>query len=229
MRPTDMSNLRAALTAVAATALLAGCASASSSSPAAAGASSQSGVPSGSASSAGTSPPGSATPDTSAAPSASAAASASATLSATAPVTTSGPAAPSAPPTVAGAWVPASAKSALLAYTGAVGAEPITAHKTVTGATYERLSSDLNVLTLMPAGSVQCNIATVESATITVSGSGRTLVFVVPGAACRGVRLTINGAAEPPLIGSVMLLSQIRAIVGYTGKSHPLTGSTVSR
>ncbi|BEP13626.1 hypothetical protein acdb102_19370 [Acidothermaceae bacterium B102] len=211
MRPTDMRNLRAALTVVAATALLAGCASSSGSGSSAAGASHQSSIPSGSPSDAHTSPPAPSTTP----PSASAL-----------PAPT---AAPSALPTVAGVWVPQGATSATLSYTGAAGAEPITKQKQVTGATFERLSGDLNQLTLMPAGRAQCNIVTGESTAITVSGSGRTLVFLVPGVACRGVRLTVNGAIQPLLIGSSTLIGEIRSIVGYAGMPHPLPGSVVSR
>ncbi len=96
-------------------------------------------------------------------------------------------------------------------------------HKTVTGATYQRLATDLAALKPVPAGNATCNVLNGESATITVTTAGHTKVFVVDGSPCRGVRLTTDGQSQPLLAGSVVLLTQVRAIAGNSGLAHPLT------
>jgi hypothetical protein len=49
-------------------------------------------------------------------------------------------------------------------------------------------------------------------------------VFTVDGAGCRPVTVTKDGVAELKLTNSTTLLNQIRAIAGFTGMAHPLTG-----
>lgn len=141
------------------------------------------------------------------------------------PLPTSVPAAPStatASPT--STPTPTAANdSATLDYTPPVGTSGTPAHKTVVGATYQRLVADLAALTPVPAGSATCNVLNGESATITVTSAGHTRVFVVDGSPCRGVRLTTDGKVQPLLAGSITLLTQVRAIAGTSGHAHPLS------
>jgi hypothetical protein len=199
MRPIHMTKLAFPIAALATGALLAGCASSSSSSPSAAGASHQSSIPSGNPSAAGTSP--------ATAPSAAGPSVAATSTQAGAPLT---------------AKVPASAGSATVEYIGPMGTKRLPIHKTVTGATYQRLAADLNALKPVAPGAAQCNVETGESSSVTVSAGGHTLVFLVNGSPCRGVRVTIDNKVQPLLAGSGTLVSQVRAIAGYIGVSHPL-------
>jgi hypothetical protein len=119
--------------------------------------------------------------------------------------------------------VPTAAAKATLSYVGPVGAKRLRVTKTVTGATYQRLAEDLNALKPL-AGAVECMVVTGEVASITLSAGGDTLVFTVEGAPCRGVTVTKDGVAQPLLANSMTLVNQVRAIAGYTGMAHPLTG-----
>lgn len=121
------------------------------------------------------------------------------------------------------ALVPAAATSATLVYAGPMSAKPLHATKTVTGATYQRLAADLNALQ-SGAGVAQCMVLTGESASVTVTGGGHTAVFTIPGSPCRGVSVTEDGVPMPRLTGTMTLVNQVRAIAGFTGMAHPLTG-----
>ena len=97
------------------------------------------------------------------------------------------------------------------------------AQKTVTGTPLQRLKADLAAL--KPLGTtMQCNVETGESATITLATGGHTFVYTIAGSPCRGVLLTKDGAQQPKLAGSMTLVAQVRAIAGFTGMAHPLTG-----
>jgi hypothetical protein len=203
MRPKGMNKLAMPVFALAATAVIAGCANQSgstSSSPA-------------------TTPPVStpvatsvAAGGTSAAPSGSAAGSG--------PATTAGGATTSA---AARPLVPFGATSATLVYVGPTSAKPLHATKTVTGATYQRLAEDLKALKPV-SGVAQCMVLTGETATVTVTGGGHTTVFTIAGSPCRGVTVTQDGVQMPRLTSTMTLLNQVRAIAGFTGMAHPLTG-----
>jgi hypothetical protein len=119
--------------------------------------------------------------------------------------------------------VPTAGAKATLSYVGPVGGKRLRVTKTVTGATYQRLAEDLNALKPL-AGAVECMVATGEVASITLSAGGHTLVFTVEGAPCRGVTVTKDGVAQPLLANSMTLVNQVRAIAGYSGMAHPLTG-----
>jgi hypothetical protein len=112
--------------------------------------------------------------------------------------------------------------SATLDYIPPAGSTGAHVHKTVAGATYQRLAADLAALTPVPAGNATCNVLNGESATITVTNGHHTKVYVVEGSPCRGVRLTRDGTPQPLLAGSTTLLTQIRAIAGTSGLAHPL-------
>jgi hypothetical protein len=214
MRQTRMTKLAFPIAALAAGALLAGCASSSTSSPSAAGASNQSTIPSGNPSAAGPSP-ASAPPPTSSPPATSAPAPTAM------PPRTSAPARTSSAPGVS-AQVPASATSATVSYVGPAGTKHLDVHKTVTGATLQRLTTDLNALKAETPGAAQCNVETGESSSVTVAAGGHTLVFLVNGSPCRGVRLTIDNTDHLLLAGSGTLVTQLRDIAGYTGIAKPL-------
>ena len=215
-----MKRLSAALTALpllATTLLLAGCASSSGS--AASGASSAQASASGTWT--GTSDhPGSPAATTSA-PGATASAPGSSAPSA--PVSAA-PSAPGSAGAASGPRIPASATSAQLTYLGPKMAKPVRTEKNVTGATFRRLADDLNALQPRPAGTVECMVLTGENATVTITANGHTWMFTVDGSPCRGVRLTKDGVVQPNLTNSMALLNQIRAIAGFTGMAHPLTG-----
>jgi hypothetical protein len=119
--------------------------------------------------------------------------------------------------------VPAGATSATLVYVGPTSAKPLHATKTVTGATYQRLAEDLKALKPV-SGVAQCMVLTGETATVTVTGGGHTTVFTIAGSPCRGVTVTQDGVQMPRLTSTMTLLNQVRAIAGFTGMAHPLTG-----
>jgi hypothetical protein len=136
---------------------------------------------------------------------------------------TSGVPTSSAPASGTGEQVPPSVNSAALAYVGPKAVKPFKATKTVTGATLQLLVGDLNDLK-SAAGTMECNVETGESATVTMSTGGHTLVYAVNGSPCRGVTVTKDGVSQPKLQGSSTLTEQIRAIAGLKGLAHPLTG-----
>jgi hypothetical protein len=140
-----------------------------------------------------------------------------------APAATSAGGATGSAPTSAPALVPAGAISATLIYVGPTSAKPLHATKTVTGATYQRLVADLNALK-PDAAFEQCMVLTGETASVTVTSGGHTAVFTIPGSPCRGVSVTEDGAPMPRLTGTMTLVNQVRAIAGFTGMAHPLTG-----
>jgi hypothetical protein len=121
------------------------------------------------------------------------------------------------------ALIPPGATSATLTYVGPTSAKRLHATKTVTGATYQRLLEDLNALEPV-SGVVQCMVLTGETGTVTITGGGHTAVFIVDGSPCRGVSLTEDGVRKPRLNSSMTLLNQVRAIAGFTGLAHPVTG-----
>lgn len=223
MRRIDMKRLPRTLTVIpllATSVLLAGCAS-SSGSDASAGSSAQ---PSASATWTGTSEhPGSPTATTSAsgAPASAPVTSSPVTSS---PVTSSAPSAAGPSDTETSPRIPASATSAQLTYLGPKMAKPVRVEKTVTGATFKRLAEDLDALKPQPGGVAECMVLTGENATVTITAAGHTWVFTIDGSPCRGVNLSKDGAQQPKLTNSMTLLNQIRAIAGYTGMAHPLTG-----
>jgi hypothetical protein len=211
MRPKGMNKLSMPVFALAATAVLAGCANQSGSTASSPATTPPATTPAATTPAAATSqgtPTGS---PTSAGP-------ASKSLSAPAPssstATTSGPAHP---------LVPAGATSATLTYVGPTSAQRLHATKTVTGATYQRLLQDLNALEPV-SGVVQCMVLTGESASVTITGGGHTAVFTVDGSPCRGVAVTEDGVQKPRLNSSTTLLNQVRAIAGFNGMARPLTG-----
>jgi hypothetical protein len=119
--------------------------------------------------------------------------------------------------------VPAGATSATLTYVGPTSSKRLHATKTVTGATYQRLLADLNALEPV-SGVMQCMVLTGETATVTITGNGHTAVFIVDGSPCRGVTVTEDGVQKPRLNATMTLLNQVRAIAGFTGMARPLTG-----
>jgi hypothetical protein len=122
--------------------------------------------------------------------------------------------------------VPSSAPgSATLDYVSSSGNSRPPVRKTVVGPTYQRLAADLAALKPVPPGTASCNVLTAEVATITLASAGHTKVFIVEGSPCRGVRLSVDGVAQPLLAGSMTLLAQVRAIAGTSGMAHPLSGS----
>jgi hypothetical protein len=144
----------------------------------------------------------------------------SASQTSTAPAATSGAATTSA---AAHALVPAGATSATLTYVGPMASKRLHATKRVTGATYQRLLEDLNALEPV-SGVMQCMVLTGETASVTITGGGHTAVFIVDGSPCRGVTVTEDGVQKPRLNSTMTLLNQVRAIAGFTGMAHPLTG-----
>jgi hypothetical protein len=141
-----------------------------------------------------------------------------------APVTSSAGSSAAAPSPGAGGQLPTSGTSAALTYLGPKTAKPVRTAKTVTGATYQRLADDLNALRPAPTDTAQCMVITGENATVTVTAGGHTWVFSIDGATCRPVSLTKDGVQQAKLANSMTLLNQIRAIAGFTGMAHPLTG-----
>jgi hypothetical protein len=143
-----------------------------------------------------------------------------------APAPGSAPAAGSGTATTSAAThplVPVGATSATLVYVGPTSAKPLHATKTVTGATYQRLAEDLNMLKPV-SGDAQCMVLTGETATVTITGGGNTTVFTIPGSPCRGVTVVADGVSMKQLTSTMTLLNQVRAIAGFTGMVHPLTG-----
>jgi hypothetical protein len=201
-----MNKLAAPLAALVSAAFVAGCASSSGS--AAAGGTS-------------TAPTPSATSATSSTPSTGATSSPS---GAPASRPDSSPGASEGPSKAPTQRVPDSATSALVSYLGPKAAKPVRVSKTVTGATYQRLADDLDALKAEPASTMECMVVTGENATVTITGGGHTWVYTVQGAGCRPVRVTEDGKQQALLTSSTTLLNQIRAIAGFTGMAHPLTG-----
>jgi hypothetical protein len=134
---------------------------------------------------------------------------------------TSAPATPA--PSAATALIPSGATTATLVYDGPLAAKRLHATKTVTGATYQRLTEDLNALKPV-SGVAQCMVLTGETALVTIKSSGHTAVFTIAGSPCRGVTVTEDGVPMPRLNSTMTLLNQVRAIAGFTGLAHPLTG-----
>jgi hypothetical protein len=193
-----MNKFALPLTTLAATALLAGCAqSASTTASTSPTASTSTTSPTGSPASAPASTPATSAPATSA------------------PVTPA--------PSAATALIPSGATTATLVYDGPLAAKRLHATKTVTGATYQRLTEDLNALKPV-SGVAQCMVLTGETALVTIKSSGHTAVFTIAGSPCRGVTVTEDGVPMPRLNSTMTLLNQVRAIAGFTGLAHPLTG-----
>jgi hypothetical protein len=207
MRPIGMNKLSMPVFALAATAVIAGCASQSGST----------------SSSAATNPPATApaAATSQGAPTGSPTSAGPASNSVSAPTPSSGAAATSG---AAHPLVPAGATSATLTYVGPTSAKRLHATKTVTGATYQRLLEDLNALEPVSGGVVQCMVLTGETGTVTITGGGHTAVFIVDGSPCRGVGVTEDGVQKPRLASTMTLLNQVRAIAGFTGMDRPLTG-----
>jgi hypothetical protein len=150
-------------------------------------------------------------------------ASTSATTPSTPPTSAAAPSTSAATPPSGTAPVPAAAKQATLSYVGPVAVKRLRVTRTVTGATYQRLADDLNELKPQ-AGTLECMVVSGETASITLTASGHTMVFTVEGVPCRGVTVTKDGVPQPSLTNSMTLVNQVRAIAGFTGMAHPLTG-----
>lgn len=120
--------------------------------------------------------------------------------------------------------MPPAATSADVTYLGPKAAKPVRVAKHVTGLPYEKLATDLDALEPVAAGTAQCMVLTGENATVTITSGGHTWVFTVDGAGCRAVTVTKDGVAQVKRANSATLLNQIRAIAGFPGMAHPLTG-----
>jgi hypothetical protein len=121
------------------------------------------------------------------------------------------------------AVVPAAATQATLSYVGPVAVKRLRVTKTVTGAAYQRLAEDLNALKPQ-AGTMECMVVSGETASITLAANGHSFVFTVEGVPCRGVMVSKDGVAQARLANTMTLVNQVRAIAGFTGMAHPLTG-----
>jgi hypothetical protein len=130
---------------------------------------------------------------------------------------------PTTAPTAGTAVVPAAATQATLSYVGPVAVKRLRVTKTVTGAAYQRLAEDLNALKPQ-AGTMECMVVSGETASITLAANGHRFVFTVEGVPCRGVMVSKDGVAQARLANTMTLVNQVRAIAGFTGMAHPLTG-----